>query len=320
MPKVLFFTDLSAEIVPLITRFAPPDFDVQVYPSDLAEAEKRELAQDADFFILFPSIIEESVVRAAENLQLIQLVSAGFDKMPMELCRELVIPVANNGGANAIDVAEHTLSLILGLYRLLPQMDRNVRAGDWDAIDSGRTTYTIYGKTVGIVGLGNIGRRVAELLRPFGATLLYYDAYPPSPQREEELGVEQATLDNLLRRADIVTLHVPLNEQTKQLIGARELGLMQPGAILINTCRGPVVDEAALTKALQEKRIRGAGLDVLAQEPPDPANPILQLENVLLTPHTAGVTLDTWIRRGQFVFENLQRVWNGDRPQALVHG
>jgi phosphoglycerate dehydrogenase-like enzyme len=318
MPNVLFFTNLDDDIVPLLTQFAPEGFQVGVYPTALPEAEKRELARDADFFILFPSVIEESVVRTAANLKLIQLVSAGFDKMPMTLLKELGIPVANNGGANSIDVAEHTLAMILGLYRLLPQMDDNVRYNEWNAIDSGKTTYTIYGKTVGIVGMGNIGRRVAQLLRPFGARLLYYDAYPISAELEAELGVEQVELDDLLQQADIITLHTPLNEQTRGMIGERELSLMQPTAILVNTCRGPVVSEAALTTALQQKRIRGAALDVLEQEPPRQDNPLFQLRNVLLTPHTAGVTHDTWIRRGQFIFENLQRVWQGERAQALV--
>jgi phosphoglycerate dehydrogenase-like enzyme len=318
MPNVLFFTNLDAEIVPQLIRFAPVDFQVQVHPSRMDEAAKRALAADADFFILFPSVIEETVVRAAPRLKLIQLVSAGFDKMPMHLLKELGIPVANNGGTNAIDVAEHTLSLILGLYRLLPQMDRNVRHNGWDAIDSGRRTYTIHGKTVGIVGMGNIGRRVAQLLRPFGARLLYFDAYPAPAETESALGVERVDLPDLLRRADVVTLHVPLNQETKGMIGAQELALMKSSSILINTCRGPVVDEAALTAALQAGQIGGAALDVLESEPPAANNPLFGLGNVLLTPHTAGVTFDTWARRGEFIFENLQRVWQGEQAQALV--
>jgi D-3-phosphoglycerate dehydrogenase len=111
---------------------------------------------------------------------------------------------------------------------------------------------------------------------------------------------------------------MPLNEGTRALVNERMLGLMKPTALLVNTCRGPVVDEAALTAALRERRIAGAALDVLEQEPPDPANPLLQLDNVLFTPHTAGVTRDTWPRRGKFIFENLQRVWNGEAPLAAI--
>ncbi len=318
MPKVLFFTNLAPEVGTLITQFAPPDFEVQVHSSKLPEAEKRALAADADYFILFPSVIEESVVRPASNLKLIQLVSAGFDKMPMALLDELGIPVANNGGTNSLDVAEHTLALILGLYRLLPQMDSNVRNDGWKAIDSGRTTYTIHGKTVGIVGMGNIGRRVAALLGAFGAKLLYYDAFPVAAETEQALQLQRVELPDLLRQADVVTLHVPLNEATNHLIGAEELALMKPSAILVNTCRGPVVDEKALTETLRARRIMGAALDVLEDEPPAKDNPILRLDNVLFTPHTAGVTLDTWARRGEFIFENLQRVERGEKPWAIV--
>lgn len=318
MPNVLFFTRLDADLVSLLLEFAPDNFHVQVHSTDLPEAEKCKLAADADFIILFPSVLEDAVIRAAPKLKLVQLVSAGFDKMPMALLAERNIPVANNGGANAIDVAEHTLALILGLYRYLPQMDRNVRTAAWNALDSGQMTYTIHGKTVGIVGLGNIGRRVAALLQPFGANLLYYDAFPASPETESTLGITRVPLDLLLERSDIVTIHVPLNEQTHGLIGAEQLSRMKPSSILVNTCRGPVIQEAALIEALRNRQIMGAALDVLEKEPPAPDNPILSLENVLLTPHTAGVTRDTWSRRGQFIFENLQRVWQGEPAQAQV--
>lgn len=318
MPKVIFFTNLVPELAGQIVSPAPAGWDVQVHSAKLPVAEKAAAAADADFLILFPPVLELEVLEAAQKLKLIQLVSAGFDQMPMDAIAARAIPVSNNGGTNSIDVAEHTLALILGVNRLLPQMDRNVRADGWKAIDSGLHTFTIHGKSVGIIGLGHIGRQVAQRLAPFGAELLYYDPFPARPEVEQALGVERCALDDLLRRADIVTLHVPLNEQTRHIIDARALALMKPSAILINTCRGPVVDEPALTAALQAGRIRAAGLDVLYTEPPAPDNPILQLENVLFTPHTAGVTYDTWQRRGAFIFHNLQRVAKGESPLAVI--
>jgi len=314
MPKVIFFTNLAPELAGQIVAPAPTGWDVQVHSAKLPVTDKCALMADTDFLILFPSVLELDVLHAAKKLQIIQLVSAGFDQMPMDAIAARSIPVANNGGTNSIDVAEHTLALILGVYRLMPRMDRNVRNNGWKATDSGLTTYTIHGKTVGIIGLGHIGRQVAQRLAPFGAELIYFDPYPARPEVEQALGVERVTLDDLLGRADVV----PLNDQTRHIIDVRALALMKPSAILINTCRGPVVDEAALTVALQEKLIRGAGLDVLAQEPPDPANPILQLENVLFSPHTAGVTYDTWQRRGAFIFQNLQRVAGGEKPLAVI--
>lgn len=318
MPTVPFFTNLAPETAALLTQYAPEDFAVTVYPATLPDGEKIAIVQNADFLILFPGYLSEPVLRAAHDVKLIQLVSVGFDRMDLKLCRELGIPVANNGGANALDVAEHTIALILAFYRRMVEMNSNVRTGQWNTIDSGATTYCIDGKTVGIVGLGQIGQRVARLLGAFGANLLYYDPYPPAPSVAHELKAQRVTLEELFQRSDIVTLHIPLNEGTHGLVNERLLALMKPTALLVNTCRGPVVGEAALTAALQERRIAGAALDVLEQEPPDPNNPLLQLENVLFTPHTAGVTRDTWPRRGKFIFENLQRVWQGEAPLAAV--
>ena len=318
MANVIFFTNLAPEPAGRVVAPAPADWNVSVRAHDLPEEEKARLAADAHFLILFPGEIEPSVLRAAGRLKLLQLVSAGFDRMPLDLIAELDIPLANNGGTNAIDVAEHTFALIFGVYRRMTEMDHNVRNRGWKAIDSGMTTFTIQGKTVGIVGLGHIGKEVARRLVPFGVRALYYDPMPVAAEVEEALQVEGASLEELLEASDIVTLHVPLNERTRHLIGSGELARMKSSAVLINTCRGPVVDEAALIQALNRGEIRAAGLDVLREEPTDPANPILQCRNALFSPHVAGVTYDTWERRGRFIFDNLQRVWEGEEPLARI--
>ena len=318
MPKVIFFTDLASELARQVIAPAPREWEVCVLPHDLPVPEKANLASDADFLILFPSSLEEAVLRSAPGLKLVQLVSAGFDRMPVALLEELEIPLANNGGTNSIDVAEHTFALILSVYRRLTEMDRNVRNEGWKDIDSGMTTFTIHGKTVGIVGLGHIGKEVAKRLVPFQAEVLYYDPFPAAAEVERSLQVERVSLDELLERSDIVTLHVPLNDRTRHLIGPVELERMKSSSILVNTCRGPVVDENALIEALRNGSIRAAGLDVLKDEPTDPGNPILHLENVILSPHIAGVTYDTWQRRGRFIFDNLQRVWAGEEPLSKI--
>jgi glyoxylate reductase/D-3-phosphoglycerate dehydrogenase len=318
MPNVVFFTNLAPDTAALLTSQAPAEFAVTTASAKLPPNEQVALTQNADFVILFPGIISAEALRAAKQLKLIQLVSAGFDTLDVALCKELEIPVSNNGGTNSTDVAEHTLTLILAWYRQLGLMDRNVRSERWGAIDSGASTYTIHGKTVGLVGLGNIGRKVAVLLNAFGANVLYTDAVPVSSDVEDDLGVTRVTLDELLAQSDVVSLHVPLNNQTRGMMGGAQFAKMKPSALLVNTCRGPVVDEAALIQALQKGQIAGAALDVLAQEPPAPDNPLLTMENVLLTPHIAGVTRDTWARRGAFIFANLQRVWRGEAPQAVI--
>lgn len=164
MPTVIFFTNLVPELAGQVISPAPASWDVYVQPHNLPEAQKARLAANADFLILFPGEIEPSVLHAAPRLKLVQLVSAGFDRMPLDHLAQLDVPLANNGGTNAIDVAEHTFALILSVYRRLTEMDHNVRNERWKEIDSGMNTFTIQGKTVGIVGLGHIGREVAKRL------------------------------------------------------------------------------------------------------------------------------------------------------------
>lgn len=318
MPRVLFLTNLPEPIVRCILEPAPPGWEVEVHPDSLADEEKARLLRGADFLLLFPDRLPARVLEGADRLRLVQLLSAGYDRVDLAALQARGIPLANNGGANAVEVAEHTLLLVLALYRRLCRMDRDTREGRWRALPPALTTHTLAGKTVGIVGLGNIGRRVARLFRALEARLLYYDVRRPEPRVEAELGVAYRPLPDLLAEADVVTLHVPLTPETRGLIGEAELARMRPSAVLINTSRGPVVDEAALVRALQEGRLAGAGLDVFAQEPPPPDHPLLRLENVVLTPHIGGVTRDTWPRRARFAWENLRRVWEGQAPLARV--
>jgi phosphoglycerate dehydrogenase-like enzyme len=318
MIKTPFFTFLDPELAAQITATAPAEFQVETYPADLPDAEKIPLVAAADFLILFPGRLSAAVLRAAPHLKLIQLLSAGYEHMDLDLCAELGVPVANNGGTNAIDVAEHTLALILGLYRRLTDQDGSIRKGHWDTVDSGRNTYTIHGKTAALVGLGHIGRQVAQRLKVFGADLLYVDAQPAPTEITAELALERVDLQAALARADILSLHVPLLPQTRGLIGAAELAQMRSTALLINTCRGPVVDEAALVTALRHQQILGAGLDVFEREPLASNHPLLTLPNALLTPHSAGITRDTWSRRGEFAFANLRRVLDGAEPLSQI--
>ena len=175
-----------------------------------------------------------------------------------------------------------------------------------------------HGKTAALVGLGHIGRQVAQRLKVFGADLLYVDAQPAPTEITAELALERVDLQAALARADILSLHVPLLPQTRGLIGAAELAQMRSTALLINTCRGPVVDEAALVTALRHQQILGAGLDVFEREPLASNHPLLTLPNALLTPHSAGITRDTWSRRGEFAFANLRRVLDGAEPLSQI--
>lgn len=314
MPRIVYFTSQNPAVSRILLEYAPADFEIVVHPIDTDDEKKISLVGDADFLLLFPGRLSGAVLKAAKKVKLIQLVSAGFDELDLELCRKLGIQVANNGGTNAQDVAEHTVALILGVYRRLVDLDTFARTNRWDELEIGLSTHTISGKTVGIIGLGHIGRQVARLLRGFGAYLIYNDVEEAQPELERELRISRLGLVELLQTSDIVTLHVPLTEQTRHLIGRRELSHMKTTALLINTCRGQVIDEQALTSILKVNRIMGAGLDVLEEEPPDINHPLLSLENVLITPHVAGVTLDTWRRRSEIIYQNMQRVWEGNDP------
>ncbi|MGY8824403.1 MAG: 2-hydroxyacid dehydrogenase [Candidatus Latescibacterota bacterium] len=318
MIRTVFFTNLPTVQAQLITCHAPAHFQVETHATDLPDAEKIAIVKKADMLVLFPGSLSASVLKTAPQLKLIQLVSAGYEHMDLELCARLGIAVANNGGTNAIDVAEHTLALALGLYRRLVDLDRSARAGNWDEVAIGLETRTIYGKKLGIVGLGHIGQRVGRLFSALGADLLYSDAVAAPADVERELSIRRLGLDELMAEADIISLHVPLLPATRGLIGSAELAKMKEDAILINTCRGAVIDEEALYQTLSQQRIAGAALDVFAQEPTPLDYPLMQLPNLLATPHAAGVTRDTWARRGRFVFENLQRAWDGEAPLAQI--
>lgn len=319
MRDVLFISSLAPRLSAEVTKHARAEERVRTISPRTAEAERLARIAQAEYLVLFPSALDEKSIRAGTRLRLIQLVSAGFDRIDVDLCRELDVPVANNGGTNAPDVAEHTLMFMLAFQRRFVDFDRFVKAGAWRGLDSAQTTSTLGGRTVGIIGLGKIGQRVAQLLAPFGVHILFHDAYPPPAAVSEALGAVRVDLDTLLTRSDIITIHVPLNDGTRHLINADTLARMKETALFINTCRGEVVDEEALAAALRARTIGGAALDVLVEEPPPPDHPLLGLDNVVFTPHTAGVTFDSFARRGEFVFANIRRVAAGGEPHARVN-
>ena len=290
--KVVFVTELSDELNHQVIRATPEGLTTLLIPNRISDDEKIEALQDADFILSFRGTFSERVLRSAPQLRLIQLLPAGYDTLDLKLLQELGIPCATSGDANSPAVAEHTILLILALARKLQQADATVRAGGWrfdNPATDPNTYFDLVGKRVGIVGLGNIGRHVAKRLQGFDCQIQYYKQHRLSEAQERELGVQYVDLLGLFSSSDIVTLNLALTSETEHLVGHDELELMKPSAILINTSRGRVVDETALIKALQQRKIAGAALDVFGQEPPAPDNPLLQMDNVLVTPHIAGV-------------------------------
>jgi phosphoglycerate dehydrogenase-like enzyme len=305
-----------AEIAEIARQMAPTGFDL-VVSADRAEIEAA--LPGAEYVVCYPSLSTgDAFFRAAPRLRLLQLLSAGYDDVDLAAARRARVVVCNNGGANAISVAEHAIMLMLGVSRRLIWQHGNVSAGRWRGNGPAPRMYQLFDKTLGIIGLGTIGKKVARLARAFGMRVQYYDIVRLSEHEEDALGVRFRLLRELIAASDIVTLHVPLNASTRHMIGAAELALMRPEAILINTSRGPVVDEAALTRALADGKLFGAGLDVFDQEPPPPDNPLLKLPNVLLTAHFAGPTWDNHVARFRNAFDNVQRVARGERPLWVV--
>ena len=290
--------------------------------------EVKEALRRADVVIgdyTFHMKIDRDLCSAMEKVRLIQQPSTGYDHIDVEACRERGIPVANAGGANAASVAEYTIMAALALLKRLVLAHERTRMGEWpqwELMELG--TYDLLGKTWGIIGLGRIGREVAKRLRGWDVRVLYYDKVRRR-DLEEELGVEYRTLRRLLRESDIVSLHVPLTSETRGIIGERELRAMKPGAVLINPSRGELVDEEALARALREKWIGGAAVDVYSREPPGPDHPLIRLAredpnvNLIVTPHIAGANSDARQRIIRFSVENILRVLRGEEPLAVVN-
>ena len=316
--KVLFLHGLHPKIVEAIVSFNPKGFNTIILDGKSPEAQQIEAVKDADFIMNFRARVTEPFLRAAKKAKLLQVLSAGYDRLDLKLLRELKIPVANNGGANSLAVADHAVLAMLTLYRRMLHADPAVRAGKWNAPIDGMNTFEMANKVVGIMGFGNIGQKVAKRVQAFDARVQYYDKFPLKPERERELNAKRVTLEELFRTSDIVSCHAPLTNETRHVVGKKYLAMMKPSAIIINTSRGEVVDEAALHEALSQKKIAGAGLDVFEQEPVNPDNPLLKLDNVVVSPHTAGTTWDTWFRRADFAYKNFQRVWAGEAPLAVA--
>ena len=317
MATILFAPKQDRGVTDIATSLTPPGFELVA--ADFGTPEFYAAAADAEYFLGLARNMGSEFFRSAPNLKLVQLLSAGYDRVDVEAARKAGVPVANNGGANAIAVAEHTILLMLAVLKQLVRFHLDVVAGRWRPPASSESpVYELSGRTLGIIGLGNIGKKVARRAAAFDARVQYYDIVRLTEAEEDALGVRFVLLGELLRTSHIVSLHVPLNETTRNMIGARELALMKPGAVLVNTCRGPVVDEPALYEALRDTRIGGAGLDVFVDEPPARDHPLFGLPNVTLTPHSAGPTWENWTARFRNGFDNIERVAAGRAPLWVI--
>ena len=309
--KVAFLDVFAPEMLDEVRSQLPEGFDL-VAVKTYDEREKLDVVSDADFILAGWASVPAQLLDAAPRLKLIQKWGIGYEKIDVKAAAEKGIPVAITAGANAVPVAEHTLLLMLAVSKRLPYVDHALRQGRWLKAEIRAVTYQLNGKTVGLIGFGNIGREVAKRVRAFNAHVLYYDKVRPSARIEEQLGVTFCPLDDLLARADIVSVHVPLLPKTTRLIDKRAFSLMKPSAILINASRGGVVDEGALIEALKSNRLRGAGIDVFEVEPAEANNPLFAMENVVVTPHSAGGVKDNTANMARHAFRNMLKITKGE--------
>jgi D-3-phosphoglycerate dehydrogenase len=262
--------------------------------------------------------VDQDLLRRAPNLLIVSSNGAGYDPVDVEACTARGVLVVNQSGGNAHSVAEHVLGMLLTLSKRILEADRalrreaNVNRNDLIGTEA-------QGKTIGIVGLGNVGRRIAALCQGLlGMKVLAYDPYLSAAEMAAR-GGEKVELDEVLRRSDYVSISCPLTKESRGMIGAREFALMQPHAYFITTARGFIHDEAALLEALRNKLIAGAGLDVWAKEPPPPDHPLLQFDNVLASPHTAGVTREARTNMGRIAAEQMLDALDGKRPPRIIN-
>lgn len=266
-------------------------FDDRFSLEYITSREEYGRIADADYIILRTLDLNADDIAAMKKVKLIQRWGAGYDTVDIKAAAEKRIPVAITYGINATPVAEMTLALTLAVYRNLVPMTKGVQDGKWERETYAKTSYTINGKTVGIVGIGNIGRKVAALFRAFGAKVMYYDLFRLNAEREKELDLTYSELDDLWGKCDIISLHAPATPETAGIVNAAALNKMRDGAVLINTAREELVNMEALAAALRSGKLLGAGLDAVEEETMK-ALPFLGLGNVVLSAHLGGNTAD----------------------------
>jgi phosphoglycerate dehydrogenase-like enzyme len=295
--------------------------DAALCIDEMARQSQGAIALHPASFRLLGRTQFTELVRRVPTIRLLQTSSAGTDVFDKPVLARMDVKVCNNGGANAVAVAEHAIALIVAVYRRLDQQIGDVKAGAWSRRIVGEPEqefHTLAGKRVGIVGLGRVGSRLAKRLQGWECDVVFHDIKEFPREYEEAARARRVDLATLLSTSDVVSLHVPLDPGTRRMISQSQLCTMKRTSIMINTCRGPVVDEAALIAALKDRVIFGAGLDVVETEPIAQDNPLLAMANVIITPHQATRAIESTINARQFVVENISRLARGEPVESVV--
>lgn len=287
---------------------------------DVTSGEQKIIDElkDAEYLLAHGGAVSVKMVENAKKLKLIQSSGQDTGHLPVKWAFEHGIMVANAGGANAVAVAEFTVLLMMNCLKKFTQFNQNITSGKFRGEFLRKDSHELLGKTVGIVGFGNIGRRVAFLCHSFGASIIYSERMFVPYALRADTGAKPVSLDELLAASDIVSIHVPSFTANRAMIGWEQLNKMKPTAILINTSRGANIDEKALARALNENKIAIAGIDVWDPEPPDPANPLLHMKNVIATPHVAGLSYENITPGFETEWKNVVLVSEGKEPLSRI--
>ena len=307
--QIAFLDPFHQNIYAAISHALPDDW-LAAYAESREFTDQAAAVGDAEVVFALAAPIGPELLSAAPRLRLIQKLGAGVDRIDRDGCVRRGIAIARLAGGNAIPAAEHTVLLMLAVLRRLPLIDRKTRAGEWPKEEARGLHRQLHGKRIGLIGLGAIGRAVAERLAGFAVDIVYYDPAVAPADVERKFAVRALALAELLATSDIVSLHLPLLPETAGLIGEERIASMKPGAVLINCARGGLVDEAALARALVEGRLSAAGIDAFAEEPPV-GSPLLELEQTVVTSHMAGATVDNFASMLARGFDNASRYLGG---------
>ncbi|MEN8253327.1 MAG: NAD(P)-dependent oxidoreductase [Patescibacteria group bacterium] len=306
---ILVLQDIGVDRIEFKKMVKKANLDYEV----IWEEKNINQADDVSGIVTVKHKVDKDLLNRYSNIKFVACSFTGFDQVDLNLCRERNIAVFNVPAYSTNSVAELTISLAISLLRQIPEVMPVARSGDWSALTAG---IELFGKTIGIVGTGEIGLRVAELFNAFGCKLIAWS----KTKRQEFVDLDGKyldTLEELCQQADVITVHVPLNEQTKNLINKKHFELMKPLAYLVNTARGPIVNQVDLTQALNEKQIAGAAIDVYDQEPLPKDDLLTKASNSLLTPHIAYKTKEALQRKAQITVDGIRAFVDGKRLNRI---
>lgn len=307
---IAFLTPMAQVTLEAVRKLLPANCTI-AFAQTSSKAEQSKLLADADVVMIAGTFIEGDVIRQAPRLKMIQKWGIGVDKIDLAAAKERNILVSITSGATSVPVSEHTLMLMLAVSRRLPLAHRSLGQGGWIATELRTVCSKLDGKTVGLFGFGGIAQHVAKRLKGFDVEVIYHTRNRVAPEIEDQLQARYVDFETLIAQSDILSLHAPLSEQTFHRFNADTFAKMKRGAILINTARGELIDEPALIQALQQGQLSGAGLDTFEAEPPSADNPLLHMDQVVATPHSAGGVYDNLPNLVGHMFRNIELFQRG---------